>query len=172
VCLAGAADLHRRMLRVGRLLKPERLFQVHPELRAFAVDFSQRNDCDWMVVTGARTKAQVAEKYAIGRTVQGAHAGQPGYPPMGQTVTNVASLEHAPHAIRETPAGPYSCAVDMQFLLPDGSLAPGTNQAQQDIYALYGAAAEAAGFVWGGSFRHLFDQAHVELFHWKNFPLV
>ena len=155
---------------MSELRHPERLYSVHPELCAFFRLMVAQSPHDWCIVTGIRGLAAVQEKFAVGRTVPGPHAGEPGFPPMGQTITNVSSLEHAPHAERMTPAGLYGCAGDAQFFLPDGTLAEGRSQQEQSVYRWYGELAEAQGLVWGGRFSKR-DLAHVELRLWRSYPL-
>lgn len=147
----------------------ERLDLVHPELAAF-VDLLAEAEQDWVVVTGIRTPAQVTVKWAEGRTTPGPHAGEPGYPELGETVTEVRTLQSAPHAIRVTPQGLYGCAVDVQYLLPSGKLSEGGTAAEQAVYLRMGQLAEAHGLRWGGRFKRV-DQAHVELVAWRSYPL-
>jgi hypothetical protein len=154
---------------MSELRHPERLYSVHPELCAFMKLVVATSPYDWCIVTGIRSLAGVQEKYAVGRTTPGPHAGEPGYPPLGQVLTNVSSLEHAPHAERRTPAGVYGCAVDAQFFY-EGRLSAGETTAEQSIYRWYGHLAESQGHVWGGRFGNV-DQAHVELRLWRSYPL-
>jgi hypothetical protein len=156
---------------MSELRHVERLLGVHPKLTAFARLVASQSPVDWCVVTGVRSLAGVLEKYAQGRTTKGPHAGAPGYPPLGLTITNVSTLEGAPHAERLTPEGLYACAVDLQFLTHSGGkLASGDSPAEVATYRWYGALAEAQGLLWGGRFTKV-DQAHVELPHWRLYPL-
>ncbi len=154
---------------MSELLHAERLYSVHPDLRAFARLVAANSSYDWVVVTGIRSLAGVQEKYAIGRTVPGPHAGEPGYRALGLTVTNVSTLDKAPHAERVTPVGLYGCAVDLQFMHA-GKLAAGDTHEEQAVYAWYGALAGQLGLTWGGQFTKV-DQAHVEVFAWRDYPL-
>lgn len=157
---------------MGRLLRTDRLRQVHPELALFALQWAEEHLGTWMVVTGERCLADVLAKYAVGRTTPGPHAGEQGHPTLGETVTNVSTLEKAPHAARVTPSGLYACAVDLQFFTGRGlELAAGETAEQRTVYLEMGEAAEKAGLVWGGRFKRLFDQAHVELLDWRRYPL-
>ena len=156
---------------MSELRHAERLAGVHPSLAAFARLVASRAAVDWCVVTGVRTLPGVLEKYAQGRTTPGPHAGEPGYPPLGLTITNVRTLEGAPHAERMTPEGLYGCAMDMQFFLQGGSrLAGGDAPGEVLVYRWYGAAAETQGLTWGGRFSKV-DMAHVELKAWRTYPL-
>lgn len=157
---------------MGNLLRQDRGVLVHPRLRLFAVQMASQSPYNWLLVTGVRTQADVEAKYAQGRTAPGPHAGEPGYPPLGETVTNVHTLALAPHALRVTPAGTFGCAIDLQYFLPDGlHLAEGKVPEEQLVYRGMGEQAEKAGLAWGGRFIHLFDQAHVELPDWRAYPL-
>lgn len=172
VCLAGAEAQRLRMRRVPPLLYSVRLKLVHPRLALFAQQLAEQSPRKWGVITGARTQADVDAKYALGRTKRGPHAGEVGHPPLGDIVTHVHSLEQAPHAVRRTPEGSYSCAVDLQFVLPEGGgLAEGHIPEEKDVYLEMGLMAEQAGLVWGGRFKSIFDQAHVELPDWRRYPL-
>jgi D-alanyl-D-alanine carboxypeptidase len=155
-----------------RLLHPERLQlpqPVHARLSTLARKLASISVYDLCVVTGVRDAAEVAQKWAMGRTTRGPHAGEPGYPLLGLTVTNVNEMGHAPHALRMTPEGLYGCAVDLQ-LVHGGKLLEGRIASESAIYQALGQAAEKDGFTWGGRFTKV-DLAHYELPGWRAFPL-
>lgn len=155
---------------MGRLLGTDKLQRVHPTLDGFVRQWVEDSALDWMVVTGARTQAEVDAKWAEGRTKPGPHAGETGYPELGLTVTQVRTLHDAPHAVRVTPEGLYACAVDLQFLASPGKLSEGKTLTDVATYRGYGLAGEKAGFVWGGRFSKV-DQAHLELVSWRSYAL-
>lgn len=144
---------------------------MHPDLVAFAHKMAESSPEDWVVVTGIRTQVEVDAKWAEGRSQPGPHAGESGFARLGQTVTNVRDLQQAPHALRQTPQGPYGCAVDLQFIGEKTSLSPGATPEDRAVYLWMGEFAEKSGFTWGGRFARIFDQAHVELKDWKQYPL-
>lgn len=157
---------------MGKLLRVDRLYQVHPRLRLFAQQMADSSNQTWLVVTGVRGQHEVDLKYAQGRTAPGPHAGEAGYPPLGETITNVSSMAKAPHAMRVYPNGTWGCAVDLQFFVQGTmSLAEGKEPAEVAVYLELGELAEKAGLVWGGRFTRV-DQAHVETPDWRNFPPV
>lgn len=156
---------------MGNLLREERLALVHPSLAAFIRGFVKGSPWDWMVVTGARTQEEVNLAWAKGRTTAGPFAGEPGHPPLGEVVTHVRSLEKAPHAIRATPEGAFSCAVDLMFFSDHCALSPGTSREDRAVYQAYGEAVMEAGLVWGGVFTGLVDLSHAENPRWREFPL-
>jgi hypothetical protein len=143
---------------------------VHPRLAALARKLASASPFDLCVVTGVREAAGVAEKWAQGRTAPGPHAGEPGYPPLGLTVTRVSTLEHAPHALRVTPDGVFGTAMDLQFQVK-GRLLEGRLLVEQAAYTALGEMAELDGFTWGGRFAAK-DLAHYELRNWRTFPLA
>lgn len=158
---------------MAELHNPDRLvlpLPVHPRLAALARKLAGASTFDLCVVTGVRDSKGVAEKWALGRTAPGPHAGELGFPLLGETVTKVRSLEHAPHALRRTPDGLYGTAIDLQFVIK-GRLLEGRLLSEVAAYHLLGELAEADGFVWGGRFTNV-DQAHFELRNWRDFPLA
>lgn len=125
----------------------QRLDGVHPELVAKVARVLSAMDAlgfPMMVTDGLRTVEQQRALYAKGRSVPGA------------IVTYADGVEkrsnHQPHIDK------YGHAVDCVFLI-DG-------KPSWDLtlpWHAYGAAAEALGLTWGGSWSKLADLPHVEL---------
>lgn len=156
---------------MSNLQDPHHLLdQVHPDLRRFAFDAANDALLDLFVVTGARTQTDVTRKYAEGRTSPGPHAGEPGYPELGEIVTNAMHLAQTAHSVRLTPEGRFGCAIDLQFISA-GKLNDGKSEADQALYRWMGELAESRGFTWGGRFPKV-DQAHIELKAWRAYPLI
>lgn len=89
---------------------------------------------------GLRTEARQAELYAQGRTAPGA------------IVTNCDGVTHRSH--HQPQADGLGHAVDCVF---------DTETPFEGPWPLYGAAAEALGYLWGGRFAKLVDRPHIEL---------
>jgi hypothetical protein len=149
----------------------ERLANVHPKLIAFSRKLAAASAIDVCVVTGVRDALSVAAKWNEGRVSPGPHAGEPGYPKLGLTVTAVRTVVEAPHAKRWTPEGYFGCAVDLQFQTEHGQLLDTDTPAHLTLYESLGLLAEAEGFVWGGHFSRRLDAGHVELKNWRLYPL-
>lgn len=154
--------------RMAMLHHPERLKDVHPKLVAFLKLAVSRSVLDICVVTGARDAAGVAAKWGEGRTAPGPHAGEPGYPELGQVVTNVQHPNDTAHSLRVTPEGIYATAVDAQFQV-GAKLLEGTPGSESELYRWLGELAEAEGLEWGGRFRAV-DQAHLQLKEFRQYP--
>jgi len=92
------------------------------------------------ILEGVRTDERQAELYAKGRTAP------------GPIVTNCDGVTH--RSRHQTQVDGMGHAVDCCF---EGD-AP-----FEGPWAVYGAAAEALGYLWGGRFTKLVDRPHIEL---------
>lgn len=153
------------------LLHTERLRWVHPRLVDLARLLASQSAIDLCVVTGGRNAEDARRKWSEGRTTPGPHAGEAGYPELGQTVTNCQTIGQTAHAIRTTPAGDYGCAVDLQYVGRDGKLLDTNTAANRALYESAGLLAEGEGFRWGGRFPK-YDAAHYEIPNWRAYPLA
>lgn len=118
---------------------------VHPGLLARidkVLDTMQRLGHPMKIVQGVRTAAQQHELWRQGRELP------------GKKVTNcdgyITKSNHQPH---EDGLGH---AVDCAFDHPEPF-------AEKHPWTLYGAACEAEGLVWGGSWKRFKDRPHAEL---------
>lgn len=109
-----------------------------------------------------------ADLYAKGRTLPGPHAGEPGFPAMGLTVTAARSLHETPHG--------RGAAMDIMpaVVNHDGSAVVAVLSDVRDahilaLYTDYGLIAEKRGLVWGGRWKRK-DYAHVEMTGWRALP--
>ena len=113
---------------------------------------------------GLRTDAMQAELYAKGRTTPGEHAGEPGHPPMGRTVTNAKTVHDTPHG--------RGAALDC---MPVKTSADGTKVValidSWDLYRMYGIMVKAHGLIWGGEWRSPLDGPHAEILTWRSLPI-
>lgn len=101
-----------------------------------------------------------------GRETPGPHAGEPGYPPLGQIVTNAKTLFDTPHG-RGKAADAYPAILD-----PTGTFVVGIKSNDKDPqtllqFAQYGALAEAHGLEWGGRWAKP-DRPHVQCKNWRD----
>lgn len=92
------------------------------------------------VTEGVRSDERQRELYAQGRTAP------------GSIVTNADGVTH--RSRHQTQADGYGHAVDCCF---------DSETPYEGPWAVYGAAGEALGLVWGGRFTRLVDRPHLEL---------
>lgn len=125
-----------------------RMLGLHPDLREALIALLAAMDelGHPMTITDAlRSTAQQQALYAIGRTTP------------GKPVTNCDGVTKRSN--HQAQADGFGHAVDCAFLDAHGQ--PTWNEASP--WRLYGEAAKALGLRWGGEFRTLVDQPHVEL---------
>lgn len=139
---------------------------AHPQLQRFL---------DWWEIHGPfpvtipptgglRTDQLQAELYAKGRTRPGPHAGEPNHPPMGETVTQAATIHDSAHG--------RGAALDIMAVKTstDGTRVLETLD-DLSLYVILGQLAKANGLAWGGEFRRPVDLDHVEVLHWRALPI-
>lgn len=112
-----------------------------------------------VVASGARSDAEQAVLYSWGRTVRNPdmdRTGDPGPNGLGVYATNARDTSNTAHGIK---ADGYAHAVDVDPV-----------PATAGQYAAIGAAAEGAGFAWGGRFNVSGkpDVRHVETKRWRS----
>lgn len=116
---------------------------LHPRLVAAVQKIQEACRClgfPLRVLEGVRSDARQMELYAQGRTAPGA------------IVTNCDGATH--RSRHQLQVDGYGHAVDCGW---------DTDTPFEGPWAVYGAAAEALGLVWGGRFKTLVDRPHVEL---------
>lgn len=121
------------------------------KLQRFFDDWERDGPFRIVVIAGARTRAQILELYAQGRTKPGA------------IVTNVKDTATAPHAMR----GGKLFAADVA---PDNATATGPVWNDEAKFRVIGERARAAGLTWGGDFKSLKDMPHIEDPEWRLHP--
>jgi hypothetical protein len=153
--------------------------RVHHRERAMGVDLRLIDFLDWWDVRGPfaivvdpkggiRTSVIQQELWAVGRTIPGKHAGEKGYPPLGECVTWAKDAADGPHC--------HAGALDCWPAVLRGSIVVAIfndkdNPAHRIMFEKYGREAEEAGLVWGGRWKR-YDAAHVEVPDWRSLPLV
>lgn len=149
-----------------KVLHRERAAGVDQRLIAF-VDWWDKNGPFTIMVGrdgGVRSGADQARLYAQGRTTPGPHAGEAGYPPLGQTVTNAATAANSAHG--------HAAALDFWPVVNGKIYLDVKNPVQKAKYDQLGVMIESFGLVWGGRFKNLYDGPHAETPDWRGSPLV
>lgn len=153
-----------------RVLHRERAAGVDARLNTFLDWWEQHGPFTVMVGVdgGTRSAADQARLYAQGRTVPGPYAGKPGYPPLGETVTNAQTAVASAHG--------HASAVDLWPVINGKIYLNAKDPMQRAKYDLLGATIEAHGLKWGGRFivkgKPFYDGPHAETPDWHNAPLV
>lgn len=149
-----------------KVLHRERAVGVDARLVAF-MDWWEKNGPFPIMVGvdgGVRSNADQLRLYAQGRTTPGPHAGEPGYPPLGMTVTKASTVGNSAHGHRG--------AVDFWPVIGGKIYLDVKNPLQKSKYDQLGALIESFGLVWGGRFQDFYDGPHAEIPDWRGRPLV
>jgi hypothetical protein len=171
---AGAALVVAMLTRKGsgaRVYRRERAAGVHPRLAAWLDEWERSGPFPIVVTGGGRTAADQVREYAKGRTAPGPHAGETGYPPLGQTVTDAETIKDSAHGARVLDGARVFCAVDVAPLLEltaTGAV-KSVDYVDRAKFDIIGRSAVAFGLEWGGYFPK-YDGPHVQVASWRALP--
>lgn len=153
---------------MGRVLHRDRTEGVLPQLCALMDVWCSELPYDITIPPsgGVRTNEEQAKLYALGRTVPGPHAGEPGHLTMGDCVTKAQTVNDSAHGHR--------AAIDAMPLLDDGHLSLDRHDPRwPETFARLLQMAHLAiemGFEWGGDWPGFKDWDHFELPNWRSYP--
>ena len=112
---------------------------------------------------GKRIDEQLqTEYYAKGRTTPGPHAGEPGYPELGLTVTGAKTLKDTPHG-RGGAVDSYPAIISSDYKVT-AILNNEKDPKTLEMFARYGSLAKTYGLEWGGVWK---DYPHVQCPNWR-----
>ena len=156
--------------------------RLHPGLRGLADAFLARAltcGIPLAITQSDRTDAYQRGLFAKGRTLPGPHAGEPGYPTLGITITNAPSAASSAHGR----GGAFDVAVLIDGCLVGPRPGPGNDSYDRDlmidgvlVWPLLVEIAESIGLVAGGRFKPIgpdglgWDLGHFELREWRHLP--
>mgnify|MGYP001611986769 CR=1 FL=1 len=156
--------------------------RLHPGLRGLADAFLARSltcGIPLAITQSDRSDAFQRGLFAKGRTLPGPHAGEPGYPTLGITITNAPSAASSAHGR----GGAFDVAVLIDGRLVGPRPGPGNDSYDRDlkidgrsVWMTLKEIAGSIGLVAGATFPPIeadglgWDLGHFELREWRHLP--